>query len=271
MAKSPSGVRSQLLLGRQQLEARFRSKAAPLTVRAGEKFASPADARCPIHRLRTGWAGQCRELASGRRAIVDVYLPGDLIGLDALFRTRPLVNVLALTFVETEAIDADGEPTELFASQCLAVYIAWSLGHRQRRADRLLTAISCLDARGRVAMMLLDFYKRLRARKLIATKTYNMPLTQQHIGNYLGLTVVHINRVLRSLRDERIACLERNCVTILDLERLTLLAQQPAMPDIPDKLDPKSLVPSENLSSNHTVGPYPFQHRDDELDPKRPW
>jgi CRP-like cAMP-binding protein len=247
MAKSPSGVRSQLLLGRQQLEARFNGTGAPLTVRAGETFGSAADARCRIYRLRTGWAGQRRELASGRRAIVDVYLPGDLVGLDAPFRMRPAENVLALTFVEAQAIDADDEPTELFASQCIAVYIAWLLGHRQRRADRLLTAISCLDARGRVAMMLLDFYKRLRARKLIGGTTYNMPLTQQHIGNYLGLTVVHVNRVLRSLRNEQIACLERNCATILDLEQLALLAQQRVATDITDKLDPKRSAPAGDL------------------------
>jgi CRP-like cAMP-binding protein len=57
--------------------------------------------------------------------------------------------------------------------------------------------------------MLLDFYKRLYARKLIAARTYTMPLTQQHIGQYLGLTVVHVNRVLRSLRSDRIALLEK--------------------------------------------------------------
>ena len=43
------------------------------------------------------------------------------------------------------------------------------------------------------------------------------------MGNYLGLTVVHINRIVRSLRDEQIVNLEKNCVTILDLERLTIL------------------------------------------------
>jgi len=73
--------------------------------------------------------------------------------------------------------------------------------------------------------MLLDFYKRLYARKLIAARTYTMPLTQQHIGQYLGLTVVHVNRVLRSLRNDRIVLLEKNSVTILDLERLRKLAR----------------------------------------------
>jgi CRP-like cAMP-binding protein len=116
-------------------------------------------------------------------------------------------------------------------SRDTALFIAWLLGHRQRRADRLLTAISSCDARGRLAMMILDLYKRLRGRKLISTGSFNVPLTHQHIGAYLGLTVVHVNRVLRSLRDERIACLERHCLTILDMQRLVLLSQNRKTPN----------------------------------------
>ena len=74
-------------------------------------------------------------------------------------------------------------------------------------------------------MMVLDFYKRLSSRRLITSMLYNLPLTQNQIGSYLGLTVVHVNRVLRSLRDESVVNLEKYCVTILNLEQLTKLAQ----------------------------------------------
>ena len=76
--------------------------------------------------------------------------------------------------------------------------------------------------------MVLDFYTRLRRRRLITGPTYNLPLTQIQIGNYLGLTVVHVNRVLRSLRDEQIVHMEKHCATILDLERLENLAYHEA-------------------------------------------
>jgi len=54
---------------------------------------------------------------------------------------------------------------------------------------------------------------------------YNLPLTQLQIGNYLEVTVVHIHRIVRSLRDEQIVTLEKSYVTILDLQRLTVLTQ----------------------------------------------
>jgi len=72
---------------------------------------------------------------------------------------------------------------------------------------------------------MLDFYTRLRRRRLLTGLVYDLPLTQLQIGNYLGLTVVHVNRILRALRDEQIVNLEKHCVTILDLSRLTGLAQ----------------------------------------------
>ena len=133
--------------------------------------------------------------------------------------------VLTLTAASIETIPSENAMVELMADPSTALYIAFLLGQRQRRADRLLAAMSCLDARGRLAMMLLDFYTRLRRRKLISGLIYNLPLTQVQIGNYLGLTVVHINRVLRSLRAERVVALEKHCVTILDLERLVIMAR----------------------------------------------
>jgi CRP-like cAMP-binding protein len=203
-------VRSTLLRGKQQLEARF-GTAPSRTLQAGEAFAAAGSSHYGICRLRTGWACQYRELPNCRRAIIDVYLPGDIIGLDVLLGTRPLENVLALTLVQATTIDGDKVLSELLACQTNALYVTWLLGRRQQRTDHLLTTISSLDARGRLAVMMLDFYKRLHARKLIAGSTYSMPLTQQHIGEYLGLTVVHVNRVLRSLRNDRIT-LQREIV-----------------------------------------------------------
>jgi hypothetical protein len=73
--------------------------------------------------------------------------------------------------------------------------------------------------------MVLDVYTRLKYRKLVTGSTYNLPLSQVQIARYLGLTVVHVNRVLRSMREAGIVSVERHCVSIFDLERLTILAQ----------------------------------------------
>lgn len=130
-----------------------------------------------------------------------------------------------LTSATAQMIPAEDGLIELMGNRSTALFVAWLLSERQRRADRLLAAISRLDARGRIATMILDFHERLRRRRLITGSTYNFPLTQVQVGQYLGLTVVHVNRVLQSLRAERILDLEKHCVTILDLDRLTSMTQ----------------------------------------------
>jgi CRP-like cAMP-binding protein len=163
-------------------------------------------------------------LANGRRAIVDVYLAGDVIGLDTVLGTRPLEKILTLTALTIQKIPAEDALIQLMAHRPIALYVSWLLGQRQRRTDRLRAATSCLDARGRLAMMLLDFYERLLHRRLISGSIYNLPLTHIQIGQYLGLTVMHINRVLPALHHEQVVHLEKHCVTILDLKRLATLA-----------------------------------------------
>jgi CRP/FNR family transcriptional regulator len=182
-----------------------------------------------IYDLRTGWACQVRDFPNGQRAILDVYLPGDVIGLGAALYALPSEQSVTLTAATVGAVAAEAALMDLMACRPTALYVAWMLGQRRRRADRLLVAISCLDAPGRLAMMVLDFYNRLRRRRLTTGLTYNLPLTQVQIGNYLGLTVVHINRVLRCLREARIFDLEKHCATIVDLERLRSLAQNGGM------------------------------------------
>src|SRR5271168_300448 len=224
MAFTPghSGIHNDLLIGKRELNSRFRSTSS---LKAGELMMTATRPRNLIYRLSAGWACQFRDFPDGRRAIIDVYLPGDVIGLDAALRTRPVENVLTLTSITADAIDAENGLSDMMAHTPTALYITWLLSQRQRRADLHFTTISCLDARGRLAMMVLEFYKRLTSRRLITSMIYNLPLTQHQIGGYLGLTVVHVNRVLRSLRDELIVNMEKHCVTILNFEQLTKLTQ----------------------------------------------
>src|SRR5262245_32666880 len=186
-------LRGELDLGQRELNARFCSS-PPHILGSSRVLRTAAGSRYVIYHLRAGWACQFRELPNRRRAIVDIYLPGDIIGLDAVLRTRPLNEVLTLTSVTVETIQGVNGLIDLMACRPTALYVAWLLGQRQRRADRLLAAMSCLDARGRLATMVLDFYTRLRRRKLITGSSYNLPMTQIQIGNYLGQTVEHVSR-----------------------------------------------------------------------------
>src|SRR6516162_9399559 len=204
-------LRDELELGRHGLTAKFRASPA-CSLKAGEPLAAAGRSGNAIYHLIEGWACRVHSSLDGGQAIVDVYLPGDIIGLDAIFRTRPPEKVVTLTSIATAVIQPEIGLADLMTCRSTALYIAWLLGRRQRRSDHLLAAISSLDARGRLATMMVDFYTRLRRQSLIARGSSNLPLTPVQIGSYLGMTVAHVNRVLRSLRDEQIVNLERHCV-----------------------------------------------------------
>ena len=220
--KLPGSLHSELALGQRELITAFGSS-IPHILKAGEIPEATGLSGGLLH-LRTGWACQFPDITSGRRTIVDVYLPGDVIGLNTLLRNQPLKNVLVLTSAIAQVIPPH-RLVELMANRSTALFVAWLQGQRQRRTYRLLAAVSGLDARGRIASMILDFHQRLRRRRLITGLTYSLPLSQAQIGQYLGLTVVHVNRVLQSLRAERIIELEKNCVTILDHDRLSSVVE----------------------------------------------
>jgi CRP/FNR family transcriptional regulator, anaerobic regulatory protein len=224
-------LHDNILAGKREFTSRFSSN--PLkSVKPGHPLTSAHkssdDAHPVIYRLRSGWACQFRRLSDGRKAILDIYLPGDVIGLDAALNTRSIQNVVALTSSAVDTMIAEEGLCGLMTHPHIALYVTWLLAQRQRRADRLLTAISSLDARGRLAVMFFDFYRRLHRQKLVSSPMYNLPLTQSQIGAYLGLTVVHVNRVLGVLRQQKIVNLEKHCVNILDLQQLSHLAEDRA-------------------------------------------
>jgi CRP-like cAMP-binding protein len=76
----------------------------------------------------------------------------------------------------------------------------------------------------RVAHFLLELLIRLQAIGLADEHSYQMPLTQELIGDALGLSVPHVSRTLRQLREDDLVAVEGQRVTIKDIEALGTLA-----------------------------------------------
>jgi CRP/FNR family transcriptional regulator, anaerobic regulatory protein len=224
MSTDPSETQSALTVGREELDAKFRC-GSPRILRAGQLLTAAARPDDVLYRVRAGWAYRFHDLSTTGRAIVDIHLPGDVIGFDTAPHGRPVANVRCLTTTAVEAITAEQGLKGIMASRSVALYLSWLAAQRLQRADHLLASISCLDARGRIATMVLDFYRRLESQKLMTASSFNLPLTQHHIGSYLGVTVVHVNRVIRALRDAGIVNIEKHFVTIYDLPALADLAK----------------------------------------------
>jgi CRP/FNR family transcriptional regulator, anaerobic regulatory protein len=186
--------------------------------RAGDNFGSAGA-------LFTGWALRYKLLADGRRQILSILLPGDLFGIDAILVGKPDHSVQAVTAV-TYGIMHDDRLKQLIATapNFSAALLQRSLVER-RRADRHATLIGRCSAEERIAGFLVETHARLRQRRLGGPSTFNMPLTQQQLGDHLGLTVVHVNRVLRRLRETAVMTARGHMVVIHDMPALRRRAQ----------------------------------------------
>lgn len=105
-----------------------------------------------------------------------------------------------------------------------ALWLMRSILAESRRLQMLATSIGRARAQARIAWFLLELWRRLRCRGLIAGRRFDLPMTQQEIGDFLGLTPVHVNRVLKSLKDEGVVIVRRRAVTVHDATRLRVIA-----------------------------------------------
>ena len=107
----------------------------------------------------------------------------------------------------------------------MALRIAFQLGEDERRLHNYVIGLGRANAAERMATMLLELHGRLGRAGLIQNGAYRCPMTQQEMADFLGLTLVHVNRVLRRLHGEGLATVTRGMVQIDDIDGLHKLAQ----------------------------------------------
>src|SRR5689334_13328320 len=82
----------------------------------------------------------------------------------------------------------------------LAFDVTWLGSREESIIDENLTSAGRRSALERVAALVVAFYKRANALGLVAEHTFAFPLTQQHVADALGLSLVHTNKTLARLR-----------------------------------------------------------------------
>jgi CRP-like cAMP-binding protein len=170
-----------------------------------------------------GWLLRYKILHSGSRQIVDFVLPGQIFGAQACLFKNSLYSVAAITDASLSAIPFDMIDNVFERSPGLAKALFWSaVCEAAIYAEHLIDAAR-RSAYERISHLLLELFVRLKAAGLTDGMSFTMPLTQELIGDALGLTTVHVNRTIRSLREDKLVAIEGKLVTILDFEALSLL------------------------------------------------
>jgi CRP-like cAMP-binding protein len=170
--------------------------------KAGATLIAEREIHGQLFTLFAGIAFRYMTLSDGRRQILNFLLPGDFVGLQEQLDGESPHGVEALTDVEMCVFDADGLMELYRQHPRLGHDVTWLASHEERILDGNLLSVGRRSAQERVAMLLIHFHKRMQALDMgQADGSVPFPLTQQHIADALGLSLVHTNKTLRRLRE----------------------------------------------------------------------
>lgn len=227
-------LRDLLIQGETTIRA---SMGPPARRREGEALIRTGEESGTVYLLEAGWAARTRLLDDGRRQVIGVFLPGDLMGIKSMLLERQPDAIEAFSNITVRAIDHRKLLELAGANQAVSVRLLFQLAEDERRLHNWIAALGRGSAAERIATLLLDLRGRLHQAGLASGDAFQMPITQQEIADHLGLTLVHVNRVLRRLREEGIVTVQRGKVSVGEMSRLAEIATP--MQDIYERATPE--------------------------------
>jgi CRP-like cAMP-binding protein len=199
-----------------------------LTLRRKEIIRAEGASVNEVYFLTEGWVACSMNVLNGRRQIVTVSLPGELLGVPSLCLERAAVTFEALTPVVVQAISLDAF-AGLFTKLPRLAFSMFLVSQQERvLLMERLASVGQTKAIQRLAAFLLHIHERLQQVDASVGQSFELPLTQSDLAEIVGLTFVHVNRSLREL--DRRGLIERSGkrVTLLDFEGLRELAGLPS-------------------------------------------
>jgi CRP-like cAMP-binding protein len=174
--------------------------------------------------VRRGWLYSSMLLPDGNRQILSVHLPCEFAGDAGLAWTTAPFTLVAATDAAVGVIDK-AALRRLFETHPRLGLLLHTLAQAERvaLADRL-ASVGRTSARARVAALICDIMRRLRAGGEAVDDGIPLPLTQEEIGDATGLTAVHVNRMMRQLAEDGLIGRTNGWVRILDEARLAATA-----------------------------------------------
>jgi CRP-like cAMP-binding protein len=196
-----------------------------LALKAGMEIIRAGDESPEIYTLYSGWAFRFKTLPDGRRQILNFLLPGDLVGLQAAMFDAAQYGVEALTEVELCLLPRRKVWAFFDEMPGLAFDVAWLGSREEGYVDDNLTSTGRRSAAERIAALIVSLYKRAKALGLVENETFEFPLTQQHIADALGMSLVHTNKTLARLRRLGMYSRANGTLTLTNARVLQRIAQ----------------------------------------------
>jgi CRP-like cAMP-binding protein len=175
--------------------------------------------------LVEGFAARYKVLQSGKRQITAIHVAGDFVDLHGFLLKQMDHGIVALTpcTVATVAHESLREITERHPHLARLLWLSTLIDSAIHR--EWLVAMGRRSAREHMAHLFCELYLRLQLVGLTKDNGYEMPITQAELGDTLGISTVHVNRVVQELRADGLITWRGNWLTVDDWDRLREVAE----------------------------------------------
>ncbi len=189
----------------------------------GEYLFNSGDSFNAIYAVRSGSIKTFSESEQGDEQITGLYLPGELMGMDAIHDGQHPCSAIALE--TTSLCEIPFDTLEGLSSQIPGLHHQlFRIMSKEIASDQsLLMLMAQKSAEERLAAFLVNLSSRLKQRNFSETE-FNLSMSRKDIGNYLGLTIETISRTFSRFQSEGILSTQRKYVNIHKLEALKQMA-----------------------------------------------
>lgn len=207
----------------EQLDWTQRARSAQLVIPARRHLYREGEVSNEAYTLFDGWVILYRSLPNGKAQIMRFALPGDFLALHP-DHDGPRTHSAQAVTQSTVCVFPRGELVEMLHTHPkITMRLNWIHTRDMTTCQEHLLGIGRKSAEERIAFLLMELFQRMRLRGKADGNRIAFPITQEHIADAVGLTVVHTNRIMRQLRDAQLIDCSRQSLTILNEKGLAEL------------------------------------------------
>ncbi len=200
-------------------------KIGEISLTTGQTLLQDGQSSPYLFTLLSGWMFRYKSMADGRRQILNFALPGDFVGMQSAAFKEMQHAVEALTDVRLCVFPRE-KLWSLYSTQPgLGFDLTWLVSREERMLDDHLLSVGRRTALERMAYFVMLLHRRAKELALLVNGALELPITQQHVADTLGLSIVHTNKTLRKLYDRDIISWKQRTLAVLNEKELANIAR----------------------------------------------
>lgn len=193
-------------------------------VRRGEHLYRAGDAFHALYAFRTGFFKSYLQSGDGRSHVTGFQMAGDVVGLDGIESGQHSLDVIALEDADVCVIPYAELEVLAARTPALQKHLHRLMSREIVREQWQLLLLGTMRAESRVAAFLLSLAQRFASRGYSGSE-FNLRMTREEIGSYLGLKLETVSRIFSRLQDRALISAQNRYVKVLDRAGLEAAAE----------------------------------------------